>query len=93
MGEAVETIDGLRLLAPVRLNVVCFTLVEAPSSERLAALADELADEVFLTPTIYAGVPALRAAFSNWRITYEDTHLINQALENATRKLPEQESL
>jgi glutamate/tyrosine decarboxylase-like PLP-dependent enzyme len=93
MGEAVGTIDGLRLLAPVRLNVVCFTVVEAPSSERLAALADELADEVFLTPTVYGGVPALRAAFSNWRITDADTQLIIQALENATRRLLERGSL
>ncbi|MFD7102658.1 pyridoxal phosphate-dependent decarboxylase family protein [Streptomyces celluloflavus] len=92
LGEAVGALDGLRLLAPVRLSVVCFTLADAPTAERLAALAGRLADEVFLTPTVYAGVPALRAAFSNWRTTEEDTQLIIRALERAVRELPEPSS-
>ncbi|MEV6973706.1 pyridoxal-dependent decarboxylase [Kitasatospora sp. NPDC093806] len=83
LGEAVTAIDGLRLLAPVRLNVVCFTLTEDPTTERLAALADALADEAFLTPTHYAGVPALRAAFSNWRTTEADVRRTAAALARA----------
>ncbi|MGY0058552.1 pyridoxal phosphate-dependent decarboxylase family protein [Streptomyces sp. LZ34] len=76
LGEAVDATPGLRLLAPVRLNVVCFTLAEDPTLERLAAFAESLADEVFLTPTVYTGVPALRAAFSNWRTTEADVRRI-----------------
>ncbi|MFH8387342.1 pyridoxal phosphate-dependent decarboxylase family protein [Kitasatospora sp. NPDC018058] len=87
LGEAVETIDGLRLLAPVRLNVVCFTLAADPTPERLAALATELSGETFLTPTRYAGVPALRAAFSSWRTTEEDVNRTAAALAEAVRKL------
>ncbi|MFI1256381.1 pyridoxal phosphate-dependent decarboxylase family protein [Streptomyces netropsis] len=87
VGQAVEDLDGLRLLAPVRLNVVCFTLAEDPTPERLSTLADALAGEVFLTPTVYAGLPALRAAFSNWRTTDKDTRLIVKALEEAVRSL------
>ncbi|MGW3043729.1 pyridoxal phosphate-dependent decarboxylase family protein [Kitasatospora sp. NPDC001159] len=87
LGEAVETIDGLRLLAPVRLNVVCFTLAADPTPERLAALATELSGEAFLTPTRYAGVPALRAAFSSWRTTEEDVNRTAAALAEAVRKL------
>ncbi|MFE0174320.1 pyridoxal phosphate-dependent decarboxylase family protein [Streptomyces sp. NPDC059002] len=83
LGEAVEELPGLRLLAPVRLNVVCFTFTEEPTAERLAALADAVADEVFLTPTVYAGLPALRAAFSNWRTTESDTRRIVDALRRA----------
>ncbi|MFI9720023.1 pyridoxal phosphate-dependent decarboxylase family protein [Streptomyces sp. NPDC052396] len=83
LGRAVEDTDGLRLLAPVRLNVVCFTLDREPSAGRLARLAEELADEVFFTPTVYAGVPALRAAFSNWRTTPEDVERIVRALRGA----------
>ncbi|MFK4183717.1 pyridoxal phosphate-dependent decarboxylase family protein [Streptomyces sparsogenes] len=85
LGEAVDATPGLRLLAPVRLNVVCFTLTEDPTPARLAAFAGALADEVFLTPTVYAGVPALRAAFSNWRTTGEDVRRIAERLGAAAR--------
>ncbi|MER7988755.1 pyridoxal-dependent decarboxylase [Streptomyces noursei] len=88
LGEAITALDGLRLLAPVRLNVVCFTLADSPTADRLAALADALAGEVFLTPTVYAGLPALRAAFSNWRTTAEDVRRIAAALEEAVRARP-----
>ncbi|MFF0520126.1 pyridoxal phosphate-dependent decarboxylase family protein [Actinomadura nitritigenes] len=80
LGDAIKAIPGLRLLAPVRLNVVCFTLAAEPTAERLADLAAELAEDAFLTPTTYAGVPALRAAFSNWRTTRTDVDRITKAL-------------
>ncbi|MFF3073684.1 pyridoxal phosphate-dependent decarboxylase family protein [Kitasatospora sp. NPDC057904] len=80
LGEAVAGIDGLRLLAPVRLNVVCFTLADDPTAERLAGLAAGVAGEAFFTPTRYAGVPALRAAFSNWRTTEADVRRTVAAL-------------
>jgi glutamate/tyrosine decarboxylase-like PLP-dependent enzyme len=85
LGEAVDAHPGLRLLAPVRLNVVCFTLAEDPTAARLAALAEELASEAFLTPTVHAGVPALRAAFSNWRTTDADVRRVAAALRTAVR--------
>ncbi|MDH2392496.1 pyridoxal-dependent decarboxylase [Streptomyces sp. HNM0663] len=84
LGETVEAMPGLRLLAPVRLNVVCFTLTEDPTPERLAALADACRQEVFMTPTVYAGTPALRAAFSNWRTADADVPRIAAALRAAT---------
>ncbi|MEV0265776.1 pyridoxal-dependent decarboxylase [Streptomyces sp. NPDC050617] len=83
VGAAVDAHPGLRLLAPVRLNVVCFTLAEDATAGRLAALARELADTAFLTPTVYAGEPALRAAFSNWRTTVDDTERVIKALADA----------
>ncbi|MEV7026737.1 pyridoxal-dependent decarboxylase [Kitasatospora sp. NPDC093558] len=86
LGEAVAGTDGLRLLAPVRLNVVCFTLADDPTAERLAELAAEVAGEAFFTPTRYAGVPALRAAFSNWRTTEADVRRTAEALARAVAK-------
>ncbi|MFJ8106200.1 pyridoxal phosphate-dependent decarboxylase family protein [Streptomyces sp. NPDC096132] len=85
LGEGVAALDGLRLLAPVRLNVVCFTLADDPTTERVAALADAVAasGEAFLTPTVYGGVPALRAAFSNWRTSEADTARVLTALTSA----------
>ncbi|MCX4747526.1 pyridoxal-dependent decarboxylase [Kitasatospora sp. NBC_01287] len=86
LGEAVAGLAGLRLLAPVRLNVVCFTLAERPTEQRLAALARAVGQEVFLTPTVYQEVPALRAAFSNWRTTEDDVRRVVDALEPALAK-------
>ncbi|MEV7598181.1 pyridoxal-dependent decarboxylase [Kitasatospora sp. NPDC089797] len=83
LGEAIDATDGLRLLAPVRLNVVCFTLADDPTPERLAALAARVSDRAFLTPTRYAGLPALRAAFSNWRTTEADVRRTADALAAA----------
>ncbi|MEY9949478.1 aspartate aminotransferase family protein [Kitasatospora sp. GAS1066B] len=89
LGEAVADIEGLRLLAPVRLNVVCFTLAADPTAERLAELAQAVAAEVFLTPTVHQGVPALRAAFSNWRTTEADVRRVIDALARAVPKSAE----
>ncbi|WP_214416307.1 pyridoxal phosphate-dependent decarboxylase family protein [Sphaerisporangium fuscum] len=85
LGEALEAHPSFRLLAPVRLNVVCFTLAGAPAQERVDALLRHVAasGEAFLTPTVYAGVPAVRAAFSNWRTTASDTARVLAALDEA----------
>ncbi|MEU6549398.1 pyridoxal-dependent decarboxylase [Streptomyces sp. NPDC046915] len=82
LGAAVDALPGLRLLAPVRLNVVCFTLAEDPTPERVDALARDVtaSGETFLTPTVYDGVPGLRAAFSNWRTTQADTRRVLDVL-------------
>jgi glutamate/tyrosine decarboxylase-like PLP-dependent enzyme len=81
MGARLERSPRWKLLAPVRLNVVCFTLADDPS--RVGAVLDELArtGEAFLTPTVYRGVPAIRAAFSNWRTTAADVDRICAALD------------
>ncbi|MDI6101005.1 pyridoxal-dependent decarboxylase [Actinoplanes sp. NEAU-A12] len=69
LGERLTAIPGVRLLAPVRLNVVCFSVPgDLPAVVR--AIADS--GEAFLTPTVYQGSPALRAAFSNWRTAESD---------------------
>lgn len=78
-GELVAT-DGqgqgtLVLLAPVRFNVVCFTLAAQPNSQAaVQAWLDRIRDagKTFLTPTKFRGQWAARAAFSNWKTTEED---------------------
>ncbi len=82
MGERLTRSSRWRLLAPVRLNIVCFTLAGSPTREQIAAVLDEVArgGEAFLTPTVYQGVPAIRAAFSNWRTTGADVDRICKAL-------------
>ncbi|OJJ16597.1 hypothetical protein BKI52_32295 [marine bacterium AO1-C] len=72
------------LLAPARLNVVCFTLknhtAELVTQEQIKSFLNHLAStgEVFLSPTVYEGTPAIRAAFSNWRTQEAD---VQQAWE------------
>lgn len=86
LGEHLSQDPAFTLLAPVRLNVVCFTLAEAPTQARLNALREAAAGEVFVTPTVYAGTPALRAAFSNWRTTGADVRRAAEALRKAARE-------
>ncbi|MEU9420846.1 pyridoxal-dependent decarboxylase [Streptomyces sp. NPDC048272] len=87
LAEELSADPAFRILAPVRLNVVCLTLAEAPTAARLTALREAVRADVFLTPTVYAGTPALRAAFSNWRTTKADVHRAAQALRKAAREL------
>ncbi|HYF64344.1 MAG TPA: pyridoxal-dependent decarboxylase [Herpetosiphonaceae bacterium] len=92
LGERIAADSRLRLLAPVRLNVVCFTLA-GPDAPAMAAVrqflaAVERSGRAFLTPTVYGGVPAMRAAFSNWRTDDADLELIWAALDEAAG-LPE----
>jgi glutamate/tyrosine decarboxylase-like PLP-dependent enzyme len=60
---------GVSVLAPTRLNIVCFQTPLDPGT-----LVDAVArsGEAFLTTTVYRGTPAVRAAFSNWRTTERD---------------------
>jgi glutamate/tyrosine decarboxylase-like PLP-dependent enzyme len=90
LGERIAELPGLTLLAPVRLNVVCFTLADEPTGERVDALARAVATsgEAFLTPTVYGGTPGLRAAFSNWRTSEADGDRVLSAIEDALAALP-----
>ncbi|HYD80464.1 MAG TPA: pyridoxal-dependent decarboxylase [Paucimonas sp.] len=85
LGERIGQEPRLRLLAPVRMNVVCFTLADAPTESRIQSFVERLRDdgEAFLTPTVLHGVWALRAAFSNWRTTPEDVDRIFDAVRRA----------
>ncbi len=83
LGQQIEQSDHFRLLAPVQLNVVCFTLAGMPT---MADIEDYLArlqadGRVFLTPTNFQGSPGLRAAISNWQTTQRDLEIAWAALQ------------
>ena len=82
LGERIRGDARLRLLAPVRMNVVCFTFAGDCTAERVLALIEKMRDggEAFLTPTVLHGTWAVRAAFSNWRTTMEDVERVFSAI-------------
>jgi glutamate/tyrosine decarboxylase-like PLP-dependent enzyme len=89
LGERIAASEQFRLLAPVRTNIVCFTLHERhgePSAARIARLLAALRDDgrLFLTPTTYQGVAGIRAAFSNWRTEARDVEIAWDALVTVT---------
>jgi glutamate/tyrosine decarboxylase-like PLP-dependent enzyme len=81
--KKIENSHEFNLLAPVRLNVVCFTLSgNEISSDAIAKFLAALCDrgKIFLTPTVYQGIPAMRAALVNWRTERKDIEIAWESL-------------
>lgn len=76
-----EDAPAFELLAPTRLNNVCFTLRNA-NQETVKAFLSRLNDtgKVFMTPTVYKGRPGIRASFVNWRTEKSDIDLAFQTM-------------
>jgi len=70
---------GLELLAPVRLNTVCFSLADPA---KVTAFLSELnqTGKVFMSPTHYKGQPGIRAAFVNFRTSEKDVELVKELM-------------
>jgi glutamate/tyrosine decarboxylase-like PLP-dependent enzyme len=85
LGERLGADPRFKLLAPTRLNVVCFTLADAPTEARVQAYVLAVRDrgDAFITPTVYGGTWALRAAFSNWRTDESDVERVYASLAAA----------
>ncbi|MDX1416422.1 MAG: pyridoxal-dependent decarboxylase [Candidatus Promineifilaceae bacterium] len=82
LGQRVDAAPQFNLLAPVNLNVTCFTLAGEPSLEDVQQFLAKLRDDgrVYLTPTLFKGKPAIRAAFSNWLTELADVDICWEAL-------------
>lgn len=91
LGDLISENEDFRLLAPVRLCVVCFTLNVADEEKQAAvdALLKALDDsgKVMLTPTVYQGVPGIRAALVNWRTTENDLAIVWEEIKRQTAGL------
>jgi len=89
LGRRIAGSDRFRLLAPVRMNVVCFTLRDVPPGPAGETEVQDFvrrvrdSGELFITSTVYQGHWGLRAAFSNWRTTEADVVRAWNALEAA----------
>jgi glutamate/tyrosine decarboxylase-like PLP-dependent enzyme len=82
LGIKISNSEQFRLLAPVRMNVICFTLTGEVSAERVKDYLTALRETgaVFMTPTVYKGTPGIRAAFSNWRTQEHDVEMAWDAM-------------
>lgn len=86
LGDRIAGDPRLRMLAPVRLNGICFALAEGAPTGSMARLLDHLRDDgvVFCTPTRFLGVEAARISITNWRTQPHDVELAWQAIQRAT---------
>jgi glutamate/tyrosine decarboxylase-like PLP-dependent enzyme len=83
LGERIRASSQFKLLADVRLNVVCFTPRDVNPTLFLERLRET--GEVFMTPTTLFGQSAVRAAFSNWRTTEHDLERVWTAMLEVAR--------
>lgn len=70
---------AFELLAPVRLNTVCFSLTD---ESLVVTFLEKLntKGKVFMTPTFYNGKKGIRAAFVNWQTSVADVKLATNAM-------------
>ncbi len=90
LGRSIQGLRFFELLAPVRMNVVCFTLKgSAVTSETIQAFLARVRDDgrVFFTPTLYKGRPGIRAAISNWQTEPQDIALTLEVLDKISSEI------
>lgn len=77
-GELIDQHPAFELIAPVRLNTVCFTLSGANNQDKVLPFLKSLnaTGKVFMTPTVYHSTQGIRAAFVNWRTTESDVEVV-----------------
>lgn len=84
LGERIRQSELFDLLAPVKLNIVCFAPRNPDiTSEVIERVRDS--GSTFVTPTVLGARSAMRAAFSNWRTTESDIDIAWQALVQAAQ--------
>lgn len=89
LGDFIIYSEFFELLAPVRLNTVCFTLKDGLDPHRTQAFLDTLNDsgKVFMTPTMFNGRKGIRAALVNWRTTDMDLRIVEDEMLIACNKI------
>lgn len=99
LGDLVSKSIEFKLLAPVRMNVVCFSFNKQVTMTEIRAFLARVRDDgqVFFTPTLYKGTPAIRAAISNWQTSETDTALgfevLQKVCQNFFAQTPEKSSI
>lgn len=86
LADGLRAHGGFDVLNHIHLNIVCFAPHGADAAARDAFLARlNGSGEVFMTPTVLQGRPAIRAAISNWSTRDADIERVLRAIDNARR--------
>ncbi|QOG02687.1 pyridoxal-dependent decarboxylase [Flavobacterium sp. MDT1-60] len=82
-GNALIENGDFELMAPIRLNNVCFTLKGNHNQEKVSEFLTLLNDKgkVFMTPTVYQNRKGIRASFVNWRTTENDIKIVMEEMK------------
>ncbi len=94
LAEKLDAAPMFQLLAPVRMNTVCFTVHTGdtpPTAESIERFLHLLRDDgrVFMTATVYRGTPAIRASLCNWRTERRDVEIAWEALQAVVGQVEE----
>lgn len=85
-GDKIEKNSGFELMAPIRLNNLCFTLSEGNDDEVMDFLSRlNNTGKVFMTPTFYLNRKGIRASFVNWRTSKKDVNLVFDEMQKILR--------
>ncbi len=90
LAERLVETGYFQLLAPVRLNTVCFEPVpDTPASITISDFLEELNKEgvVFMTASVYKGQACIRAALVNFRTNKAAVDQAMDAIEKALKKI------
>lgn len=89
LGHWLENSNDFKLLAPVRLNTVCFSLKDDEKQDEVGKFLEALNNtgKVFMTPTFYNGKKGIRAAFVNWMSTEKDIQLIFDTMNEVVKEI------
>jgi glutamate/tyrosine decarboxylase-like PLP-dependent enzyme len=81
--------ENFELLAPTRLNNVCFTLAGDHNQEKVNLFLSHLNDKgkVFMTPTVYENRKGIRASFVNWRTSEKDIQIAVEEMKTSVLEL------
>lgn len=88
-GNLIENSNDFKLLAPVRLNTVCFTLKDEARQNEVDSFLEKVNDtgKVFMTPTFYNNHKGIRAAFVNWMISEKDVYTVFEIMNEVFASL------
>jgi glutamate/tyrosine decarboxylase-like PLP-dependent enzyme len=87
--EFINQNEQFELLAPTRLNNVCFTLAGDHNQEKVNLFLIHLNDKgkVFMTPTVYQNRKGIRASFVNWRTNENDIQIAIEEMKESILEL------